>query len=104
MNILKARKQIGQRIFDYVIMGIVIIISVFPFLWVLMSSFKTNNQILSSSFSLPTSFFTDGYQIAMERVNIFSRFLTSLIVAGSSTLISVIIYSMAGYVLARKKF
>ncbi len=104
MNILKARKQIGQRIFDYVIMGIVIIISVFPFLWVLMSSFKTNNQILSSSFSLPTSFFTDGYQIAMERVNIFSRFLTSLIVAGSSTLISVIIYSMAGYVLARTNF
>ena len=104
MNILKARKQIGQRIFDYVIMGIVIIISVFPFLWVLMSSFKTNNQILSSSFSLPTSFFTDGYQIAMERVNIFSRFLTSLIVAGSSTWISVIIYSMAGYVLARTNF
>ena len=104
MNILKARKQIGQCIFDYVIMGIVIIISVFPFLWVLMSSFKTNNQILSSSFSLPTSFFTDGYQIAMERVNIFSRFLTSLIVAGSSTLIAVIIYSMAGYVLARTNF
>ena len=43
---MKGKKQTGQRIFDYVIMGIVILISLFPFLWVLLSSFKTNSQIL----------------------------------------------------------
>ena len=101
---MKVKKQTGQRVFDYFIMGIVIIISLFPFLWVLLSSFKTNSQILSSSFSLPTSFYTDGYRIALEKVDIISRFFTSLFVAGISTVLAVVLYSMAGYVLARTDF
>lgn len=71
---MKVKKYRGQKVFDYLVMAIVILISVFPFLWVLLSSFKTNNQILSSSFSLPTSFYVDGYKIAMEKVNILARF------------------------------
>lgn len=101
---MKVKKYRGQKIFDYTIMAIVIIISLFPFLWVLMSSFKTNEQILSSSFSLPTSFYLDGYRIALEKVNIFARFLTSVVVAGVSTVLAVIIYAMSGYILARTNF
>lgn len=101
---MRIKKLTGQKIFDYMIMGIVVIISVFPFVWVLMSSFKTNNEILSSTFSLPTSFYLDGYRIAMEKVNIISRFFTSLFVAGISTLLAVVFYSMSGYVLARMEF
>ena len=101
---MKGKKQTGQKIFDYFIMGIVILISLFPFLWVFLSSFKTNNQILSSSFSLPTSFYTEGYRIALEKVDIISRFFTSLLVAGISTVLAVVLYSMAGYVLARTEF
>lgn len=101
---MRVKKLTGQKIFDYMIMGIVVVISVFPFVWVLMSSFKTNNEILSSTFSLPTSFYLDGYRIAMEKVNIISRFFTSLFVAGISTLLAVVFYSMSGYVLARTEF
>ncbi len=101
---MKVKKYRGQKIFDYVVMAIVITISLFPFLWVLVSSFKTNNQILSSSFSLPTSFYLEGYQIAMEKVNIFARFLTSLVVAGTSTILAVVFYAMSGYILARTEF
>lgn len=101
---MKVKKYRGQKIFDYVVMAIVITISLFPFLWVLVFSFKTNNQILSSSFSLPTSFYLEGYQIAMEKVNIFARFLTSLVVAGTSTILAVVFYAMSGYILARTEF
>ncbi|MCI8853277.1 MAG: carbohydrate ABC transporter permease [Lachnospiraceae bacterium] len=101
---MKTKKYRGQKLLDYMVMAVVVLISTFPFLWVLLSSFKTNNQILSSSFSLPTSLYLDGYKIAMEKVDIFSRFLTSLTVAGISTLLAVVIYSMAGYVLARCRF
>lgn len=101
---MKVKKYRGQKVFDYLVMAIVILISVFPFLWVLLSSFKTNNQILSSSFSLPTSFYVDGYKIAMEKVNILARFFTSLIVASVSTVLATVIYSMSGYVLARTSF
>lgn len=101
---MKVKKYRGQKIFDYMVMAIVITISLFPFLWVLVSSFKTNSQILSSSFSLPTSLYLEGYQIAMEKVNIFARFLTSLVVAGTSTILAVVFYAMSGYILARTEF
>lgn len=101
---MKVKKYRGQKVFDYIVMAIVILISVFPFLWVFLSSFKTNNQILSSSFSLPTSFYVDGYKVAMEKVNILARFCTSVIVASVSTVLAVVIYSMSGYVLARTNF
>lgn len=101
---MKKKGSVGQRIFDYLVMAFVVIISTFPFLWVFLSSFKTNNEILSSSFSLPASFYVDGYQIAMEKVDILSRFFTSLTVTGISTILAVIFYSMAGYVLARMEF
>ena len=40
----------------------------------------------------------------MEKVDIISRFFTSLFVAGISTVLAVVLYSMAGYVLARTDF
>jgi raffinose/stachyose/melibiose transport system permease protein len=88
----------------WVIMAIVVIISVFPFIWVLLSSFKTNNEILSSAFSWPHTPSFVGYIIAIQAANIPMRFLTSLLIATSTTLISIIIYGMASYVLARTQF
>ncbi|MDR2403982.1 MAG: hypothetical protein LBD78_08140, partial [Spirochaetaceae bacterium] len=85
----------------YLVFAFVLIISVAPFVWVLVSSFKTNREILGSAFSLPSKISFDGYRIALELANIPMRFLTSLTVASSATVISIIFYSMAAYVLAR---
>jgi raffinose/stachyose/melibiose transport system permease protein len=90
--------------FAYLVFGFVLMISVIPFVWVLVSSFKTNREILSSAFTLPSRISFDGYRIALELANIPMRFLTSLIVGSSATLISVLFYSMAAYVLARFNF
>ena len=88
----------------YIVFAFVLLISVFPFIWVLFSSFKSNREILSSAFTLPSSISFTGYKIAMEQANIPMRFVTSLIVATFATSISVVIYSMAAYVLARFNF
>lgn len=101
---MKIKRKPGMLIYDYVIMLVVLVISVFPLLWVVLSSFKTNKEILSSAFSLPRAPSFEGYAIAMEKANIPMRFMTSLIVAGISTIIAVVIYSMAAYVLARIDF
>ena len=41
--------------FDYLIMLLGVFVSIAPLIWIFISSFKTNKQILSSAFSLPTS-------------------------------------------------
>jgi raffinose/stachyose/melibiose transport system permease protein len=88
----------------YLVFAFVLIISVAPFIWVLISSFKTNREILGSAFTLPSKISFDGYRIALELANIPMRFLTSLTVASSATVISILFYSMAAYVLARFNF
>jgi raffinose/stachyose/melibiose transport system permease protein len=88
----------------YLVFAFVLIISVLPFVWVFLSSFKTNREILGSAFSLPAHPSWAGYKIALELANIPMRFLTSLTVATSSTTLSILIYAMAAYVLGRFNF
>lgn len=91
-------------IIGYIIMVIIVIISIGPLIWVFMSSFKTNNEILSSAFTWPQTPSLIGYRIAFETANIPMRFMTSMFVATSATVAAVVIYSMAAYVLARFEF
>jgi raffinose/stachyose/melibiose transport system permease protein len=92
------------RVFAYIVFAFVVFVSLMPFIWIFVSSFKTNQEILGSAFSLPSAISLNGYRIAMSMANIPMRFLTSLIVASFATVISVLFYSMAAYVLARFNF
>ena len=97
-------KRSAGYVFEYFIMIFVVLISVFPLVWVFLSSFKTNLEILDSAFSIPRTPSFIGYKIAMETAAIHWRFMTSLMIASSTTAISVVIYAMAAYVLARYRF
>lgn len=93
-----------QRIFENIIMVFVVVISLGPLLWVLMSSFKTNMEILGSSFSLPSSFNFKAYVRAFETTQLATFFQNSILIAIMTTFFSILIFSMAAYVLARYRF
>lgn len=82
----------------------VIIISIFPILWVIMSSFKTNGEILSSPLALPSSVSLDTFIHLFENYNFPQYFLNSLLAAGVSTVVSLFFYAMGAYVLAKYRF
>ena len=71
------------RIFGYILMILAVIVALYPILWVILSSFKTNKEILSSGLSLPEHFSLDGYKQALEMAPIFQFFGTSLIISGA---------------------
>lgn len=101
---MKTTKKVVTRSLMYLIIIFTIMISIFPVVWVIMSAFKTNSQILSEPFSIPTSINLEGFQFIFENYNFGLYMLNSLVVAITSTLISVLIYSMAGYVFAKYEF
>lgn len=105
-RIIKRAKpgNIMGSIFNYFIMAFVIVISIFPFIWLFISSFKTNNEILGSAFSWPATPSFYGYITAIEVTGLHKRFITSTIVTVASTLLALFIYGMAAYVLARCNF
>ena len=81
-----------------------VIIVCAPLLWVLMSSFKTTQQIFGSPFSLPTSFNFDNYVSAWTTASIGSYFFNTVIVVGSALVIVMLLGAMCAYVLARYQF
>ena len=91
-------------VLKYLFLAACVIIALYPIVWVILSSFKTNAEILSSAISLPSSFSFQGYRDALEISPILNYFGNSVIVAVSSTILNVLILAMAGYVFARFHF
>ena len=88
----------------YLVEAVVIILSVFPILWVVMSSFKTNGEILSSPLALPAHFSLDTFIEIFQKYSFPTYFFNSLLAAGVSTLVSLLFYAMGAYVIAKFEF
>lgn len=84
-------------------MALCVLVALFPIVWVVLSSFKTNREILSNGLQLPSTFSFSGYKQALEMAPILKFFVNSLIVSFASTALNVFILAMAGYVFAKKK-
>lgn len=97
-------KQKAARVFSYLFMALCVLVALFPIVWVVLSSFKTNREILSNGLQLPSTFSFSGYKQALEMAPILKFFANSLIVSFASTALNVFILAMAGYVFAKKKF
>ena len=49
------------RILRFLFLGFFVVISIGPLIWIIMSSFKSNKEILSSAFAPPRSFSPSRY-------------------------------------------
>ncbi|WP_028609043.1 carbohydrate ABC transporter permease [Paenibacillus harenae] len=96
--------QILGKLFTYGVMVFTIAVSTFPILWIMMSSFKTNKEILGNPFSLPQTLSFQPYIDVFQNYNFLIYFKNSIWIAGLATLIGLFIYSLAGYVFGKFDF
>jgi N-acetylglucosamine transport system permease protein len=80
------------------------IIVVFPMLWLLYSSFKSDREIFFSPWSLPETLRWDNFARAWISAHIGDYFVNSLIVVIPSLFLTLLLSSMAAYVIARFPF
>lgn len=80
------------------------LIIVVPFLWTLVSSFKTSREILTSPFALPSTLSFDNYVRAWSDAGIGGYFFNTVVVVGSSLVVVMLLGAMCSYVLARFRF
>lgn len=92
------------KLFRFFFLLVTVIISLFPILWVIMSSFKTNAEILNSGISLPTSFSFTGYEQALKISPILNYFYNSIFVSVVATLFNLLVAGLAAYIFARLRF
>ena len=80
------------------------VVVIVPFLWVVLSSFKTSKEILASPFSLPARWSFGNYVHAWTDAGIRQFFLNTVIVVGVALVLVMLLGAMCAYVLARYKF
>ncbi|HYE84159.1 MAG TPA: carbohydrate ABC transporter permease [Clostridia bacterium] len=101
----KKRMQITTaRVLSNIFLVFIILISVIPFVWIFLSSFKTNAEILESALSIPSHWSFDGYISAFKLSPLHKFYVNSIIVSLFSTAANVFFVGMAAYVLARFEF
>jgi len=90
-----------NRLLFYILTALVVFLSLLPFLWFLNTSLKTPVEVTAIPPVLIPSFTLHSYKSAIEGYNLLHFVRNSVIVAGITTLINLLISIFAGYALAR---
>lgn len=77
---------------------------VFPFLWMILTSVKTDFEIIHSPWKLPATLQWDNFSRAWNEARIGRYFINTVIVLSMSLTGTLVISSMAAYVLSRFEF
>ena len=78
-------------------------ITAFPLYFTLVSSLKTDKQIFSNYFSLPTEMHFENYVMAQQMSNILRALVNSIAIALVTITILLLIDILAAYIISRKK-
>lgn len=102
----KSARFSSAKLVIYLLLSLWAITTVYPFIWVILNSFRNKGEIRSDSFSIPfgSSFTLDNYITAFERVDIFGAYKNSLIISVSVTVVVLLFAGFAAYAMARYQF
>ncbi|QQO08434.1 carbohydrate ABC transporter permease [Breznakiella homolactica] len=100
------KMKLHTKFFMYLLAAALIVVLVFPFVWMFLTSFKTPAEIQR----VPPGFFPDSfgnlsnYREVLARQPFFRFILNSMIISTLSCLVSIAITSMAGYGFSKFSF
>lgn len=96
----KSPARFLRRLPLYLIVTVLLIIEIFPLVWVVLGSFKTQSEFLNKPFwSLPHSFSFGNYTSAFTQANLGRYILNSVITVIPSLLVALALGVAAGFAL-----
>jgi N-acetylglucosamine transport system permease protein len=95
--------DVGVNVFSHVVLiGWSVMVAV-PFAWALLASLKTSPEIFGSPWSLPAAFQWSNFARAWDK-GVGEYLLNSIVVVTGGVVLTMLLGSMAAYVLARYRF
>jgi raffinose/stachyose/melibiose transport system permease protein len=101
-NILLSRT--ARKTAGYFLLALVSLVMVFPFLWLIFLTFKSNAEIWTEPFNLPKTFDLRNYAQAIKIMDVPMFFRNSVIVAAGAVTLSFFATFLSSYALARMTF
>ncbi len=103
---MHTRSQKISKTVTYLVLSLWALTTIYPFIWVILNSFRQKGLIMSDSFSLPLgeAFTWDNYRTAWQRSDFKNAYLNSFLISGTVTIFVVLIAGLAAYGLVRYRF
>ncbi|MER7641619.1 carbohydrate ABC transporter permease [Streptomyces sp. NPDC126522] len=105
-NAAKPKKKEGSvlNVFSHGMLILWAFMVVLPLAWAVMTSFKSDSAIFSSPWALPDKLHFDNWARAWTDANMSDYFFNTILVVAGSLIGTLVLGSMAAYVLARFDF
>lgn len=102
----KPRRRFVETAIWYVVLLFIALITVFPFVWIILTSLKGPNDLLFSTPPqlLPNDPTLANYGRVLDALPIPSFFLNSIVASTATTVFNVLVASLAAYPLAKMRF
>ncbi len=99
-------KKIKRRnVIAHALLAISCLLWIYPFLWMLFTSFKTEEEMFTAGLRLfPNRFMFDNFIRAWEQANFGTYFINTVIVTLSCVAITIFLTATSGYALGRYNF
>lgn len=97
-------KKNVYKLFLFLFMLLAFFISVYPLLWVVIQSLKTETEFLESIWTLPDRLNFQNYATAWNDAGMSRYFMNSVVVTLVTTAVNLVFVTCAGYAFAKLKF
>lgn len=97
-------ESFSRRSVAYIVLAVFAILNLYPIVWMIMNSFKTEKEIALNPLAPPTKLVLDNYVKAWQTAQMGRYMLNSLIVSTVATLITVMAGAFAAYFISRFRF
>ena len=104
MHEIQSTKRIILNILKWLFLLVLLAIALLPFLWVIISSLRTNFELQVSPFGLPKALQWNNYLNALQMADLPRLLINSLLVATFTVVLNSFITSMTSFVLSREYF
>ncbi len=102
----QSSKELMSRLITRFFLGLVILVTTYPFFWMLISSFKSNRAIYQPINLLPESFDAFAYRMLFsgEFINYYEVLAHSILLAGGQALFACFVTAGVGFAIAKGNF
>ncbi|MDY4670564.1 MAG: carbohydrate ABC transporter permease [Oliverpabstia sp.] len=101
---MRRKKITPSRVFVFLLLAATAVVTVAPFIYMVITTFKEKSEYLVNMFGMPENFSFKNYKIIFENYDVLQMNLNSFKVVIIAVLGTLLITSMAGYALAKLDF
>ncbi len=101
---MRLPKENIARFAKWMVLIAVMIVSLYPVIWIILGSLKGNDELMLNTWGLPREWRFSNYAEAWLNSGISRAFINSLMVSCGSLLILIIVSTMAAFALTRLRF